>query len=73
MSLESLKRKLHILRSLSRLRRINGVVKMKQVKQFWIRNMVLLIHCLERIRRVANTFFDSVSLKLEQCCSDTYS
>ena len=35
MGLESLKRKVHILRSLSRLRRIKGVMKRKQVKQLW--------------------------------------
>ena len=40
MSLESLKRKLHILKSLSRLRRIKGAMKKKQVKQFWIRNIL---------------------------------
>ena len=40
MSQESLKRKLHILRSLLRLRRIKDVTKRKQVKQFWIRNIL---------------------------------
>ena len=71
MSLESLKRKLHILRGILRLRRIKGVMKRKQVKQFWIRDIfknrkefVLLIHCLESLRRVVNIFFDSVSFKL---------
>ena len=38
MGLESLKRKLHILRSFSRLR-FKGVMKRKQLKQFWIRNI----------------------------------
>ena len=71
MRLESLKRKLHILESLSHLRRIKGVMKRKQVKQFWIRDIlknrkefVLLIHCLERLRMAVNIFFDSVSFKL---------
>ena len=40
MSQESLKRKLHILRSLLRLRRIKDVMKRKQVQQFWIRNIL---------------------------------
>ena len=40
MSLKSLKKKLHILRSLSRLRRIKGVMKRKQVEQFWITDIL---------------------------------
>ena len=40
MSLESLKRNLHILKSHLRLIRIKGVMKRKQVKQFWIRDIL---------------------------------
>ena len=40
MSLESLKKKLYILKTLSRLIRIKGVLKKKQVKKFWIRDIL---------------------------------
>ena len=71
MSIESLKRKLHILRSLSRLRRIRGVMKKKQVKQFWIRNILknrdkfgTFSTLLGELKKGCKFFFDSVFLKL---------
>ena len=71
MSLESLKRKLHILRTLSRLRRIKGGMERKQVKQFWIRNILKNRETFGasntlfgELKKGCKYFFDSVSLKL---------